>query len=307
MLGFFLKTFEDKVKDVRASTEGSVPAEYSNFIGDYLTRFSEVSLEDVEMLIRKSSNKSCGLDPAPTWLIRDFAVELAPFICALFKQIPVSWFSSKDHSRSPISHRSSRNHPSMPSVPSNYRPISNLCYLSKLLERIVNNQLVEHLQVNDLMPEHQSAYRRCHSTETALLKLSSDVLMAADSGMVTLLAMLDLSAAFDCVDHRILLTRLDRSFGVWGTHSTGSDPTFTIELNGSVITFKTAAAAVLEFGVPQGSVLGPLYFLLLHSRRLSLGSSKWFQNSRLCRRSATLQPLFNWRHGIAESEYVLLY
>ena len=162
--GIFLKTFEDKVKDVRASTEGSVPAEYSNFIGDYLTRFSEVSLEDVEMLIRKSSNKSCGLDPAPTWLIRDFAVELAPFICALFNKslslgsVPRSF---KIADITPVLKKSSLD----ASVPSNYRPISNLCYLSKLLERIVNNQLVEHLQVNNLMPEHQSAYRRCHSTE----------------------------------------------------------------------------------------------------------------------------------------------
>jgi hypothetical protein len=259
--GIFLKTFEDKVKDVRASTEGSVPAEYSNFIGDYLTRFSEVSLEDVEMLIRKSSNKSCGLDPAPTWLIRDFAVELAPFICALFNKslslgsVPRSF---KIADITPVLKKSSLD----ASVPSNYRPISNLCYLSKLLERIVNNQLVEHLQVNDLMPEHQSAYRRCHSTETALLKLSSDVLMAADSGMVTLLAMLDLSAAFDCVDHRILLTRLDRSFGVSGNaldwiRSYLHHRTQRVRYNG-----QTSAAAVLEFGVPQGSVLGPLYFLL---------------------------------------------
>ena len=94
---------------------------------------------------------------------------------------------------------------------------SNLQYLSKLLERVVNNQLVEHLQDNDLMPALQSAYRRCYSTETVLLKVSSDVLMAADSGMVTLLAMLDLSAAFDCVDHHILLTRLDLSFGISST------------------------------------------------------------------------------------------
>ena len=120
--GIFLKTFEDKVKDVRASTEGSVPAEYSNFIGDYLTRFSEVSLEDVEMLIRKSSNKSCGLDPAPTWLIRDFAVELAPFICALFNKslslgsVPRSF---KIADITPVLKKSSLD----ASVPSNYRPI----------------------------------------------------------------------------------------------------------------------------------------------------------------------------------------
>ena len=209
----FLQTFEAKVKDVRASTAGLAPTEYSNFVGSRLNQLAEISLEDTETLIQQSSDKSCGLDPAPTWLVKEFAGNLAPFICSLFnKSLSQGNFpqSFKVAEITPILKKSSLD----ASVPANYRPISNLQYLSKLLERVVNNQLIEHLQENDLMPAHQSAYRRCHSTETALLKVSSDVLMAADAGMVTLLDMLDLSAAFDCVDHQILLTRLDRSFGI---------------------------------------------------------------------------------------------
>ena len=64
-----------------------------------------------------------------------------------------------------------------------------------------------HLQINDLLPEHQSAYRSCHSTESALLKVTSDALLAADQGKLNLLGMLDMSAAFDCVDHIILVWR----------------------------------------------------------------------------------------------------
>ena len=71
-----------------------------------------------------------------------------------------------------------------------------------------------HLRINDLLPEHQSAYRSCHSTESALLKVTSDALLAADQGKLTLLGMLDMSAAFDCVDHIILVRRLNVSFGI---------------------------------------------------------------------------------------------
>ena len=100
------------------------------------------------------------------------------------------------------------------SNPLNYRPISGLPFLSKLLERVVNERLLAHLGTNQLLPEHQSAYRRSHSTKTAFLKVTSDVLLAADRGMITLLGMLDLSAAFDCVDHDILTRRLRISYGI---------------------------------------------------------------------------------------------
>ena len=93
-------------------------------------------------------------------------------------------------------------------VPGNYRPISNLSYLSKLLERCVNTQLNEYLSANNLLPSVQSAYRKFHSTESAVLKVLSDIYSAADEKMVTLLGLLDLSAAFDTVDHQILYDRL---------------------------------------------------------------------------------------------------
>jgi len=90
---------------------------------------------------------------------------------------------------------------------SNFRPVSNLSFMSKVIERAVASQLTEYLSASDLVPCLQSAYRKKHSTETALLRVWSDILMAADVQQVTLLAMLDLSAAFDCVDHTILVQR----------------------------------------------------------------------------------------------------
>jgi len=95
-----------------------------------------------------------------------------------------------------------------------YRPISNLTFMSKVVERLVCRQLVAYLEQNGLLPELQSAYRHGHSTETAVLKMVTDFLSAADRGEVTLLSLLDLLAAFDTVDHNILINRLYHSFGL---------------------------------------------------------------------------------------------
>ena len=98
----------------------------------------------------------------------------------------------------------------------NYQPISNLTFISKVIERIVAEQIKKHLVDSNLMPSLQSAYRAGHSTETALIKVISDIIDAADDQQVTLLGLLDMSAAFDIVDHDILLHRLETSYGIRG-------------------------------------------------------------------------------------------
>ena len=86
--------------------------------------------------------------------------------------------------------------------------MSNLSFPSKILEKVVLRQLSNHLLINNLFYSHQSAYRAGHSTETALLKIVNDLLSALDEDKVSLLSLLDLSAAFDTIDHSILLSRL---------------------------------------------------------------------------------------------------
>ena len=87
-------------------------------------------------------------------------------------------------------------------------PISNLSFLSKLIERVKANQLQLHLFFNGLLSEHQSAYLKVHSSKTALLHVQNDILVSLDSGYSTALFLLDLSPAFDTINHNILLHRL---------------------------------------------------------------------------------------------------
>ena len=93
----------------------------------------------------------------------------------------------------------------------NFRPVSNLTFMSKVVERAVSTQLNGYLTDNNLLPCHQSAYRKRHSMEIALLWIQSDALLAAESRHVTLLGLLDLTAVFDCIDHCLLLQRLEQT------------------------------------------------------------------------------------------------
>ncbi len=94
----------------------------------------------------------------------------------------------------------------------NYRPVSNLPFLSKIIEKVVDRRHEEHLSANELHEQMQSSYRKCHSTETALLKLQSDIIGQLDNRHVVALILLDLSSAFDTIDHNVLLDRLHDVF-----------------------------------------------------------------------------------------------
>lgn len=97
------------------------------------------------------------------------------------------------------------------------KTISKLPFIAKILEKIVSKQLLHTLETNNIFKKFQSGFRKYHSTETTLLKVTNDLLMAADSGMWSVLVLLDLSAAFHTVDHSILLERMRRWVGISGT------------------------------------------------------------------------------------------
>ena len=136
----------------------------------------------------------------------------------------------------------------------NYRPISNLSFLSKFTERIITDRLLSHLFSHNLMSNFQSAYRKFHYCETALLHVRNDSFISLDASHSTALLLLELSAAFETIDHRILLNRLKHWFGV-----------SSLALN-LLSSFRFGRSNVksnphlLEYDVPQGSVLGPLLY-----------------------------------------------
>ena len=150
----------------------------------------------------------------------------------------------------------------------NYRPISNLPFLSKLLERVVLSQLQDHLSANGLLDMYQSVYKKDHSTETALLHVTNTLLMNADMKYVSVLSLLDLSAAFDTIDHEILLKRLHVSFGISGTVLKWFSSYLSNRYQCVAIQQVLSKPLPLKYGVPQGSVLGPVLFTL-YSQPLS--------------------------------------
>jgi len=130
------------------------------------------------------------------------------------------------------------------------------------MERVVANRISEHLNEYNLLDTYQSAYREGHSTETALLRVQNDILRAMDDGDVVILLMLDLSAAFDVVNHQVLLRRLKERFGITGDaldwiESYLSNRTQCVRIDGC-----DSDKCNLTCGVPQGSVLGPILFSL---------------------------------------------
>ena len=144
----------------------------------------------------------------------------------------------------------------------NYRPVTNLTFLGKLIERVVLKRLESHLATNNLNCADQFAYKKHHSTETLLIKLTNDLLIAADEKSATVVMLLDLSAAFDTVDHDILLRILRNEIGVKGCALSW----FSSFLKGRSQCIRlgrtTSETVTIRFGVPQGSVLGPVLFNL---------------------------------------------
>ena len=138
--------------------------------------------------------------------------------------------------------------------------MSNLPFISKILEKVILEQLNEHKVNNDSIEKFQSAYRKYHSTETALLRISNDLLQSMDKKQCCFLVLLDLSAAFDTVNHNILINRLSDRFGVkddalsWITSYLHNRSNF-VSINGS-----RSSPVVQHCNVPQGSVLGPTFF-----------------------------------------------
>ena len=145
---------------------------------------------------------------------------------------------------------------------SSYRPITNTAFVSKLLERVASTQFMSYLTEHELIAKFQSAYRRFRSSETAMVRVLNDILLTIDCRQEAVLVLLDMSSAFDTTDHSLLLKRLRDRYGVGRTALSWFESYLTDRTQSVTVGNVTSAPQRLIYGVPQGSVLGPLLFAL---------------------------------------------
>jgi len=253
--------FVSKIKKIRDTFEPTQLIENEAFTGIKLLNFEPTTEEEVTKIIMSSATKSSPLDPMPTWLLKSNIKHVVPAITHVINySLSSGVFPDclKEATVTPLLKKSNLD----PSNLKNYRPVSNLSFISKTLERVVAARLSEHVGKNTLYERVQSAYRPAHSTETALLHIQNVILQMVDKGSIAILVLLDLSAAFDTVDHNILLSRLQHRIGIAGTahkwfKSYLTDRKQCVSING-----QQSSTIGLQYGVPQGSVLGPVLFTL---------------------------------------------
>ena len=258
----FSEFFVRKIELIRSSLDPDrpFPCDTVEFSGTPFAEFKLITNDFVKEVLQEMPKKSCYHDPIPTPILHDCLDEITPIVTDIVNKSLSCGVVPKCFKHAlvkPLLKKANLN----PNCLSNYRPVSNLPFLSKMLECIVLKQFLQHLESHSLLEPFQSAYRKCHSTETALLRVVNDLLQASDSGHVYILSLLDLSAVFDSIDHDILIRRLHTTFGCSG---------MVLDWFTSYLSFRTQSVLVghastpsaLKCGVPQGSVLGPLLFTL---------------------------------------------
>ena len=258
----YLSFFVNKIKNIRSKilppSAISVPP---SRITNLLTHFAPITMETLVETISHLRLSSCNLDILPP----KFFLEVLPVIGpAVLNIVNMSLTSGcvpdqfKTASVQPLLKKPDLN----PAVLNNFRPISKLPFISKILEKLVAEQLLKVVESNTIFDKFQSGFRQNHSTETALLRVMNDILMQADKGDISILVLLDLSAAFDTIDHSILINRLNTCVGISGKAlewfmSYLSNRSFSVSMGNYV-----SSSTPLLYGVPQGSILGPILFSL---------------------------------------------
>ena len=226
-----------------------------------LNFFKQINMDTLKDIIRDIKKKPCSLDPIPIFVLQHVLDLLHPlFLRIINSTISEASFPDilKFASVTPIIKDPKLD----PNNFQHFRPVSSLPFVSKLVEKAIYLQLDEHLKTNKLYPIFQSAYRTNHSCETTLTKLTNDIQNYNFKGRDVALILLDQSAAFDTVNHAKLIRKLQIMFKIQGKclqliESYLTNRTFSIKIDDYF-----SSARPLLYGVPQGSLLGPLFYIL---------------------------------------------
>ena len=236
-----------------------LPLQTSQFAGHSFCNFAKVTQEEIKRFSRKSLSKSCELDPLPAIVLKGCFIVLLPTITRIIN-LSLSTGVMPDALKvailSPMLKKSDADFEQF----QNFRPISNLKVVSKLVEKAVAIQLTDHVMSHHLDETFQSAKNNFHSTETALVRVQNDILCAIDNNESVILLLLDLSAAFDTVDHSIMLSTLRDRFGVNGTVLAWFESYLTLRKQFVQVNGCRSTQRSLERGICSGpSSLSPLY------------------------------------------------
>ena len=255
----FNSYFEDKIRVIREKFEDNLtePTEH-HYNGPVLSEFSPTSIEELADIIKSCEIKSSSVDSLPAELFKENLDVLLPVLTDIVN----ASLSSGSIDGAKLAHITPliKGHGLDSSNLKNYRPISNLSFVGKLIERVVLRRLNEHLENNNLNIPHQSGYKKMYSTETLLVRVVNDLLIASSESKATVVLLLDLSAAFDTVDHYKLLHILKHELGITGKAWEWFKSFLTGRCQQIKVGNEASYEIIIKFGVPQGSVLGPVLF-----------------------------------------------
>ena len=159
-------------------------------------------------------NKHCELDTIPTGILKQILEACLPAITQIVNMSLTNGEFCENWKVAVV--KPLLKQPGLNLIGKNYRPISNLPLISKIVEKCMLKQLIEHCENQNLLPDFQSACQKHYSMETSLIRLTNIILWSMERQHITSLAILDLSAAFDIVDHDILLHILEPKLGFYG-------------------------------------------------------------------------------------------
>ena len=269
----FSSFFSDKIVKIRSRLDHNnsdhADAQFQDSVGHsestpVFDEFEPVTEAEISKTIRSSKCTSCQLDPIPTSLLKIILDVLLPVLTSIVNMSFAEAHFPDDFKLALVLPLLKKLGLDL-EVLKHFRPVSNLAFLSKIQERVAASRLTHHMVLNNLCEIFQSSYKKFHSTETALLKVQSDILSALDDKKCVLLVLLDLSAAFDTIDHNILLNRLNSYLGISGKALQWLSTYLKGRKQAVLINNTKSDTHDLHFGVPQGSVLGPLMFIIYMS------------------------------------------